>query len=167
TYNTMTDRLIINDGASTVNVGFINSNVGIGTTGPAQKLHVEGQCVTGDTELAIFEVQGSRFKVQGIPIKDTKPGMMVYSLNEELGLIEPHRILALLDMGIKPVFKLTTKDGKAIKTTGNHPYLVVKQGGLDREEVAARRIRSLADEHGVSGQSLRLDRDISQGRALW
>ncbi|MBU1922617.1 hypothetical protein KKD84_05410, partial [Patescibacteria group bacterium] len=100
-------------------------NVGIGTVSPAQKLHVEGQCVTGDTMLSIFEkdVQGSRFKVQGIMIKDVKPGMMVYSLNEELGIIEPHRILALLDMGIKPVFKLITKDGKSIRTTGNHPYL--------------------------------------------
>ncbi|MFA4837788.1 MAG: hypothetical protein WC749_17195, partial [Dehalococcoidia bacterium] len=166
----------------------LNGNVGIGTTAPSQKLHVEGQCVTGDTILSIFakEVQGSRFKVQGnsafgagsrfevqgsrikqVQIKDVKPDMMVYSLNEELGITEPHRITALLDMGVKPVFKLTTKDGKSIKTTGNHPYLVVKQGDKDREEVAARRIRSLESQYGLSGQSLRSDRDVSQGRAIW
>ena len=46
--------------------------------------------------------------MKGIKIKDVKPGMMVYSLNEELGITEPY-----------------------------------------------------------SGQSLRSDRDISEGRAIW
>lgn len=32
-------------------------NVGIGTTGPSQKLHVEGQCVTGDTLLPVIRAQ--------------------------------------------------------------------------------------------------------------
>ena len=94
--------------------------------------------------------------------------MMVYSLNEELGLIEPHRIIALLDMGVKPVFKLTTKDGKSIKTTGNHPYLVVKQGGENREEAAARRIRGLElKQDELDRQSLSGDRDISDGQMIW
>ncbi|MBA3065018.1 hypothetical protein FP828_00830, partial [bacterium] len=153
-------------------------NVGIGTTGPSQKLHVEGQCVTGDTVLPIirncinsnilehnmqydaeldsqvpnfyitpqnvnirdlFDVKvetwnthvnvGNGFKpfptpsLQYIPIVDVKPGDYVLSLNEETQKIEPHRINGLLDMGVKPVFKLTTASGRYIKTTGNHPYL--------------------------------------------
>src|SRR3989344_3964146 len=28
-----------------------------------------------------------------------------------------------MDMGIKPIYKLTTEDGHTIRTTGNHPYL--------------------------------------------
>ncbi|MCG2709112.1 MAG: carbohydrate binding domain-containing protein, partial [Thermodesulfovibrionales bacterium] len=52
-----------------------NGNVGIGTVSPSQKLHVEGQCVTGDTELSIFAqgVQGSRFKVQGVSKAPSEP----------------------------------------------------------------------------------------------
>ncbi|MEK6733118.1 MAG: hypothetical protein AABY55_05770, partial [Candidatus Omnitrophota bacterium] len=65
--------------------------------------------------------------LQYIPIVDVKPGDYVLSLNEETQKIEPHRINGLLDMGIKPVFKLTTASGRFIKTTGNHPYLT-KEG---------------------------------------
>jgi len=60
-------------------------------------------------------------------IKDIKGSEQVLSLNEETGKIEPHKIKGLLDMGIQPVYKLTTEDGKTIRTTGNHPYLVKKK----------------------------------------
>ena len=49
------------------------------------------------------------------------------SLNEATQQIEPHRINALLDMGTKTVYKLTTASGRSIKTTANHPYLVRKR----------------------------------------
>jgi hypothetical protein len=110
-------------------------NVGIGTSAPAQKLHVEGQCVTGDTILPIIwqETQSSKiksqndnskFKIVYVQIKDIKGGEYVLSLNEKTGKIEPARIKGLLDMGVKPIYKIETEDGKTIKTTGNHPYLV-------------------------------------------
>ncbi|PIR28197.1 hypothetical protein COV39_00345, partial [Candidatus Berkelbacteria bacterium CG11_big_fil_rev_8_21_14_0_20_40_23] len=57
-------------------------------------------------------------------IDQIKGGEEVLSLNEETGKIEPHTIKGLLDMGVQPVYKLTTADGKTIRTTGNHPYLV-------------------------------------------
>ncbi|PIS16397.1 MAG: hypothetical protein COT61_04145, partial [Candidatus Portnoybacteria bacterium CG09_land_8_20_14_0_10_44_13] len=43
------------------------------------------------------------------------------------GKIVPAKIKGLLDMGVKPIYKLTTEDGRTIRTTGNHPYLT-KQG---------------------------------------
>ncbi|NCP17513.1 hypothetical protein GW853_03125, partial [Candidatus Kuenenbacteria bacterium] len=150
-------------------------NVGIGTTSPSQKLHVEGQCVTGDTLLPIVtsqkpeersEYDATNFigdngdysqntpailssshltnfdqsaifsqtcemattptrEIQTVlvPIKDIKGGEYVLSLNEETGKIEPHQIKGLLDMGVQPVYRLTTEDGRTIRTTGNHPYL--------------------------------------------
>jgi hypothetical protein len=57
-------------------------------------------------------------------IDEVKTGDEVLSLNEKTGKLEPHRINALLDMGVKPVYKLTTASGRSIKTTANHPYLV-------------------------------------------
>ncbi|PJA62910.1 MAG: hypothetical protein CO161_03915, partial [Candidatus Portnoybacteria bacterium CG_4_9_14_3_um_filter_44_9] len=51
----------------------------------------------------------------------------VLSLDEKTGKIVPAKIKGLLDMGVKPIYKLTTEDGRTIRTTGNHPYLT-KQG---------------------------------------
>ncbi len=111
-----------NNGATEAMRILNSGNVGIGTASPGQKLHVEGQCVTGDTLLAIVEDQ----KAEGFvltPIVEVQPGDDVLSLNEETGKLEPRRIKGLLDMGIQPVFRLTTESGRTIRTTGNHPYL--------------------------------------------
>ena len=62
-----------------------------------------------------------------VPIKDIKGGESVLSLDEETGKTVPARIKGLLDMGVQPVYKLTTEDGPTIRTTGNHPYLVLNQ----------------------------------------
>ena len=98
--------------------------VGIGTTSPAYNLTVDGQCVTGDTLLPILGVRIS--DVNLVQIKDIKGGEYVLSLNEKTGKLEPARIKGLLDMGVKPIYQLETEDGKTIRTTGNHPYLVVQ-----------------------------------------
>jgi hypothetical protein len=120
---------------ATTTLATSQGNVGIGTTTPTQKLHVEGQCVTGDTILPIIwqenqkskiknQTDNSKFKIDYVQIKDIKGGEYVLSLNEKTGKIEPARIKGLLDMGIKPIYKIETEDGKKIRTTGNHPYLV-------------------------------------------
>jgi len=119
---------------------YVNSagNVGIGTAGPLQKLHVEGQCVTGDTELSIVEskaISNFQFLISNqIPIPndqikktridEIKGGEYVLSLNEKTGKLVPAKIKGLLDMGVRPIYRITTEDGRTIKTTGNHPYLV-------------------------------------------
>ena len=71
-----------------------------------------------------FHLRPSTFDLLYVSIVNVKPGDYALSLNEETQKIEPHRINGLLDMGVKPVFKLTTASGRFIKTTGNHPYLV-------------------------------------------
>ncbi|MFH0763665.1 MAG: hypothetical protein V1927_01520 [Candidatus Omnitrophota bacterium] len=93
-----------------------------------------GLCVTADTLLTLKDGRQ-------IPIVRIKAGDYVMSLNETTRLVEPHRVIGLLDMGVKPVYKLTTASGRSIKTTANHPYLTregwVKVSGLRTgEEIA-------------------------------
>src|SRR3989338_4007450 len=57
-------------------------------------------------------------------IKDVKENDYVLSLDESSGKLKPSRVKALVDHGIKPIYEMTTEDGRAINTTAEHPYLV-------------------------------------------
>ena len=71
-----------------------SGNVGIETTSPLQKLHVEGQCVAEDNLITLAD--GSRKK-----IKDIKARQYVLSLNEATGKLEPAKaFLCLLWFGL-------------------------------------------------------------------
>ena len=59
-----------------------------------------------------------------VRIDQITPGDEILSLNEATGRFQWARVKALMDMGVKPIYKLTTASGKTIRTTGNHPYLV-------------------------------------------
>ena len=97
-----------------------NQNIILTPSGTGE-LHIEGQCVTGDTEITIVDEAGEQRNVE---IKDIEPGMKALSLNEKTGELTPANIEALLDMGVKTVYELETASGKKVRTTGNHPYLV-------------------------------------------
>ena len=163
--STLSERVRIKD----------SGNVGIGTTSPTQKLHVEGQCITGDSLLSTVpsdynpaqEVQGSEFRVEKIQIKDIKPGTEVYSLNERTGKIEPARVNKLLDMGIKPVFKLITEGGREIRTTGNHPYLVQLPYDELQRRIQLQETGSLERNYGFSQGSLSVAYEFSEARTIW
>ena len=99
--------------------------------------HVVGQCVTGDTLLRIRRrrkrkiysdngeiYEEESFEYLKLQIKDVQAGDEVLSLNEAIGEFEYRKIIALKDMGVKPVYELATLSGRKITTTGNHPYLV-------------------------------------------
>ncbi|MBI1870822.1 MAG: hypothetical protein HYS07_06490 [Chlamydiae bacterium] len=105
-----------------------------------------GRCVTADTMLPIVRKLGAKSFGLGekeetpivipqlIPIVQVRPDDYVFSLNEETGKLEPHRIVGLMDMGVKPVFKLTTASGRSIRTTANHPYLKKVEGNEKQVE---------------------------------
>jgi hypothetical protein len=149
----------------TTTLATTQGNVGIGTTAPTQKLHVEGQCVTGDTKLAIFEQANSlpltAHRVKEVQIKDVKPGQYVYSLNEKTGKVEPAKINKLLDMGVKPVFKLVTDSGKEIKTTGNHPYLAITQNSKVKSQNDNSKFKNINPYH------LTEEYEFSETKVIW
>jgi hypothetical protein len=150
---------------ATTTLATSQGNVGIGTTTPTQKLHVEGQCVTGDTKLAIFERSNSlpltAHRVKEVQIKDVKPGQYVYSLNEKTGKVEPAKINKLLDMGVKPVFKLVTDSGKEIKTTGNHPYLAITQNSKVKSQNDNSKFKNINPYH------LTEEYEFSETKVIW
>jgi len=101
-------NLLVNGNATTSGAYYI-----------AKDLTVDGQCVTGDTLLPIVNDN-----IEYKQIKDVQPGDYVLSLNEKTGELTPAKIKQLKDMGVKIIYKIETEDGRTIRTTGNHPYLV-------------------------------------------
>ena len=76
-----------------------------------------GLCVAENSLITLSN--GSKKKITEI-----KQGDNVQSLNETSGKIISSKVNSLLDMGTKPIFELMTESGRAINTTGSHPYLV-------------------------------------------
>ncbi|MCL4374504.1 hypothetical protein M1523_01445 [Patescibacteria group bacterium] len=136
-------------GISAVYINRTSGNVGIGTTNPLAKLHVEGSCVTGDT---LLPIRRRRRKKKNNPdtagdpndweweylycrIDEVLPGDEVLSLNESIGRVEWHQIKNRMDMGVRDIYEIVTKTGRHIKTTSNHPYLaLIEKPG--KEELA-------------------------------
>ena len=132
---------------ATNNYGLIveNGSVGIGTTAPGANLEVAGQCITGDSLLSLADGSTQR-------IDQVKGGEYVLSFNETTGQLEPQPIKGLLNMGVKPVYKLTTKDGKTIRTTGNHPYLVKTSlpSQTEQDQIADDRNNNQSDNNQIN-----------------
>ena len=105
--------------------GSVAGNVGVGTTNPLQKLHVEGQCVAIGTLIRRRRrKKNGEWEEDDVPVEDIEPGDEILSLNEDTGKFEWQMVEKTMDMGMQTSYQLTTESGKKIETTINHPYLV-------------------------------------------
>ncbi|MEM5792981.1 MAG: NYN domain-containing protein [Candidatus Aenigmatarchaeota archaeon] len=129
------------------------NKIGIGTTSPSARLNIiastsdssanaliinqssgtqifsvrnDGLCVSGDTKLRRKKKKSDDY--EEVKIKDIKEGDEIASLDEATGKIVWRRVKKLIDMGIKPVYRIVTEDGRSIETTATHPYLVLNPG---------------------------------------
>jgi intein/homing endonuclease len=79
--------------------------------------------------------QGKRYLVDDtyvydeVAIIDIEEGDEIQSLDEKTGRLVWSRVKNLFFMGTKQTYRITTEDGREIRTTSNHPYLVKNAKG--------------------------------------
>ena len=111
-------------------VNYLTATSTSATSTFAGGMSVAGHCVTGDTRLRRRRRnKKGEYEYDEVPIKDIQPGDEIASLDEETGEIVWSKVNALMDMGVKEIYKLTTASGKTIRTTAEHPYLVKTGAG--------------------------------------
>ena len=106
-------------------------------------LTVNGLCVAADTKLRRRRKNAKgEYEYDEPEIIDIEEGDEIQSLDEKTGRLVWSRVNALMYMGVKQTSRITTEDGRSIRTTAAHPYLVQKIGGR------VPRHKSLIDEAG-------------------
>lgn len=78
----------------------------------------ESGCLTGDTLIPLAD-SGQR-----VPMRSLigRSGFRVWALNEQTMRLEPAEVCNAFSTGRKPVFCLTTRLGRTIRATANHPF---------------------------------------------
>ena len=95
--------------------GFKDSDLIIVAGRPAM-----GKCLRGDS-LIDDPSTGERVTIEDA-VRRELPS--VFGLTS-LGRIEPHRVEAWVDSGVKSCFRVTTRTGRYVEVTGHHPFLTV------------------------------------------
>ncbi|MDO8601968.1 MAG: DNA polymerase III subunit alpha [bacterium] len=82
------------------------------------------RCLTGDTEIQ-NPTTGEIVTIERL-YKDKKRQVQTFSLNEQTQKIYKNRIVDIVANGEKPVFEVTTRSGRKIKATANHPFFTAQ-----------------------------------------
>lgn len=83
-----------------------------------------GKCIY--EESTVITTEGP-MKVKDLYNLKIKPDILTYDTNSQK--IKKTNFYDVLDNGVKPVFKITTKTGRVNYATGNHPYLSINDKG--------------------------------------
>ncbi|NBB72924.1 MAG: DNA polymerase III subunit alpha [Bacteroidetes bacterium] len=82
------------------------------------KADILRRCVTGDT-LVVDAATGERVRVDQV-----EPGMSILTMDDRYGLTKT-TVTERFHNGRKPVYRVTTRSGRTIKLTANHPLRTV------------------------------------------
>ena len=82
-----------------------------------------GRCFPGDTSVATPHGP--------VAIAKLKVGDTVLAEDPAKGKLEPEKVQAVIDDGVKPLLVLDLSDGSTLKVTSNHPFWVDGGPGLD------------------------------------
>ncbi len=81
----------------------------------------ESGCITGDSLITLVK-NGQQVSISQLK---GKKDFAVWSLNPETYKLESALVSNAFSTGVKPVFQLTTRLGRAIKATANHKFLTI------------------------------------------
>ena len=84
----------------------------------------ESGCLTGDTLLQ-DAVTGKRYTIKELAERDLQIPIRTQSLGEDMK-VKGHAMTKAFYSGRKRVFELTTKSGRTIKASANHPFLTLE-----------------------------------------
>ncbi|MEK7601548.1 MAG: NYN domain-containing protein, partial [Patescibacteria group bacterium] len=88
-------------------------------------LTVSGHCVTADTRLRRRRRRSDgSYEYDEPEITDLDEGDEIQSLDEKTGEMVWSRVNKVMFMGVKKTYRIVTEDGRTIRTTAEHPYLV-------------------------------------------
>ncbi|MES2122238.1 MAG: replicative DNA helicase [Chlamydiota bacterium] len=88
----------------------------------------ESGCLTGDTLIRDADTNET-YTIQSLAERAAQTPLTVYAVDHDLRLGK-HSMVKVFPSGKKPVFQLSTKSGRAIKASANHPFL--KEEGWTR-----------------------------------
>ena len=80
-----------------------------------RRLHLNQWCVILGTMIAM---ESGEFK----RVEDLIPGDRIVAFDEKTQTLTISVVKSILDNGVHPVYRITTKRGRSITTTGNHPF---------------------------------------------
>jgi replicative DNA helicase len=75
-------------------------------------------CLTGDTLIPLAD-SGRRVRLDNLM---GQSGFKVWALNENTWRLEPATVSRAFSTGVRPVYRLTTRLGRTIRATANHPF---------------------------------------------
>lgn len=96
----------------------------------------ESGCLTGDTLIPLVNHPEQQLPIRDLIDKIGKFRLKVWAVNEATMMLEPALVHHAFATGVKPVFKLTTSDGRSLRATGNHQFLTM--GGWQRLDELAK-----------------------------
>ncbi len=85
----------------------------------------ESGCLTGDTLIPLVNHRHQQLPIRDFIDKIGKSRLKVWAVNEATMMLEPALVHHAFATGVKPVFKLTTHDGRSLRATGNHKFLTM------------------------------------------
>ncbi|MEK7093336.1 MAG: hypothetical protein AAB927_02520, partial [Patescibacteria group bacterium] len=130
-------------------------------------LTVSGHCVTADTRLRRRRRRSDgSYEYDEPEIVDIEEGDEIQSLDERTGELVWSRVEKLMFMGVKQTYRITTEDGRTIRTTAEHPYLVKNAKGKWLKHRSALRNLELRTEN-LDNPSSKLQAPSSAANAAW